>query len=245
MTSLKRKRDAEEQAIAVTSNERDTLSQLLYDPSAPLYAFDFIDKLVSQYASGSVSASSSGTEDIVCCPRAYEESFLREAINSERQCVNGDRCEGMRIPCASPFILREFHYPGQAPPEQRSMCLMCRRMEVSRLFFAFESGTRNICPGVRVSSHYNIVGVPGEYCLRDVIVSSGKYTGLCMPVVLHMRSAYEQEVVDGVRWYRQAHLGDPANADDANSCAFLSRGAILRSRERIARSNPGSPVRLS
>ena len=240
MTSLKRKRE-EENALASADDSEATDQNMMYDPSAPLYAFEFIDKLVEQYTSSSASKQHTSPPEIVCSPRAYEDSFLREALNNERQCINGERCEGMMVPCASPCVLREFYLPGQQAPQQRTMCLMCRRMEISRLFFSFEAGEKDVCPSVHVASHYNIVGVPGEYCSRDVIVSSGKYTGLCMPVVLHLRSAYEQEIVNGVRWYRQTHLCDPANDASDTSCAFLSRGAILRARERIARSNPDSP----
>ena len=240
LTSSKRSR---EQAGLSDDEAESPAADALYDPSSPLYGFSFVDKLVQQYASSSgraVDSASAHTSDMVCCPRAYEESFLREPLNDERQCVSGSKCEGLRIPCKSPFILREFIYPGSSPcPEQRTMCLMCRRLEVARMFFRYESRVDKLCASVRVSDHYNVIGVPGEYCLQDAIVSTSTYTGLPMPVVLHVRSAYEHELRDGVQHYSQCHFSDPATASD-DACAFLARGATLRRRAGVALSNDSS-----
>lgn len=104
------------------------------------------------------------------------------------------------------------------------------------MFFRYESRVERLSSSVRVSDHYNVIGVPGEYCLQDAIVSSVTYTGLPMPVVLHVRSAYEHELRDGVQHYSQCHFCDPATASD-DACAFLARGATLRKRADVARSS--------
>ena len=61
-----------------------------------------------------------------------------------------------------------------------------------------------------------------------------KFTGLPMPVVLHVRSAYEYCERDGVRHYTQDHMCDPGDPNP-NECSFLARGAILKGRS-VARS---------
>ena len=83
-----------------------------------------------------------------------------------------------------------------------------------------------------LSNHYNLVGVPGEYDIRDCIVSSGKYSGLPLPVVLHVRSAFQSYESDGVRCLLQSRMRYPDDPSDDIRGPFLGRRATLA--EKVA-----------
>tara|TARA_Y100000310_G_C20462302_1_gene705952 strand:- start:103 stop:894 length:792 start_codon:yes stop_codon:yes gene_type:complete len=208
------------------------LPQVRESYSAPVatttqsYNYKQMDELIEQY-SAHHNKSKTATAEIVCCPRAYEEAFLREPIGSERQCANNAQCQGLRIIGASGFVLREFTLPDQPDPlpnDPRSLCLMCRRYEIARLFFLHESRREPLSENVIVSPYYNMVGVDGEYNVHDAIVSEGKYTGLPLPVVLHSRSAYKQCTVNGVKGFKQTGMQD---ALSSTGSSFLARRAVL------------------
>ena len=223
--------------ISSAQDDAATDNGLMFDPSSPLYPYKFIDTLVEQYARRQNPQAEHPS--VVCCPPAYEETFLREPLGDERACVHGDNCEGLKIPCKTPFVLREFLYPGKHEPadnQVRGMCLLCKRFEIAKMFFHFEAQDNDMPPSqVAISKHYNIIGVPGEYCIDDCIVSHGRHTGLIMPVVLHIRSAYVLHIDQGVKHYKQTHLPDPGQPNA--TCAFLAKGAALQQKEDAARSS--------
>ena len=207
----------------------------------PSYNYKQMDELIEQY---SVHHNKERTEParMVCCPRAYEEAFLREPIGSERQCANNAQCQGLRIIGASGFVLREFTLPDQPEPlpnDPRGLCLMCRRYEIARLFFLHESRREPLSSNVMVSPYYNMVGVAGEYNVHDAIVSEGKYTGLPLPVVLHSRSAYKQCTVNGVKVFKQTGMQDAVNS---TSSSFLARRAALRKRTQHSTAHSERPT---
>lgn len=210
--------------------ETDALDES-YELSASS-AFDFkqMDDLVRVY-SMQRDESRSSNDRLECHPRAYEEEFLREPIGAERQCIRNGDCQGLQITGCSGFILREFIPPSaitdDIPSQPRGMCIMCRRYEVARLFYRYLSTGAELPSDVKVSNYYNLVGVTGEYDVRDCIVSQGQYAGLSMPVVLHTRCAYIQETVKGTQWYRQAHLRCPGQEGPMNG-PFLTRRATLQ-----------------
>lgn len=189
------------------------------------YDREQIDTLVAQYRSAEVDEPCI-PNNMVCCPRAYEESFLREPIGSERECARGRDCEAYHIICEKPFALREFIYPGQKPGDTRTLCLLCRRSEIARAYYRYETGHCQAAHNLRITDHFNLVGVPGEYDVRDCIVSSGKYAGIPLPVVLHIRSAYETHVKDGVRCLTQPRMRYP-DTPASEPGSFLMRRATL------------------
>ena len=206
-----------------------------------------IDLLVEQYrvAEGAKtsepSAPISAASSMVCCPREYEESYLREPVNPERPCVRGQDCEGLRVRVDDPFVLREFLFPGQEEPTTRTLCLLCRRHEISKAYYRYETGHVPAKMQIRISDHYNLVGVPGEYDVKDCIVSSGKYCGLPLPVVLHIRSAYTSTMRDGIRYMEQTRMRHPESTDEAPS-SFLMRRATLGKKVARSKSQPkGTP----
>ena len=209
------------------------LAGLRYDQTA-------IDRLVQYHtqqmsATEAASAAASAddgseprcTAELYCCPRAYEDTFMREPVGIERACGRDQDCEGMQLQGTAGFVLREFIYPGQAPPDNRSLCLLCRRYEISRAYYKYETGHTAVQHGMRIADHYNLVGIPGEYDVRDCIVSGGKYTGLPLPVVLHVRSAYTCHMKDGVRHLSQSRMRCPGTGETTETGPFLMRRAAL------------------
>lgn len=231
-----------------SSPSRDDAS-LLHDICRIEYDQGVLDDLLQYYMDKAGTSSDAGpasaVHDMYCCTRAYEESYLREPTGSERACGRDQMCEGKCLTGTDGFVLREFLYPGQAPSEQRSLCLLCRRYEISRMYFKFETNVESYSHhNVRIADHYNLVGVPGEYDIRDCIVSGEHYTGLPMPVVLHIRSAYTVFTKDGVKYLQQTRLRCPGTADKDStdtSGSFLTRRATLAA--RVAPSNNSVQVR--
>jgi len=154
--------------------------------------------------------------------RAYEEKFLREAINNERVCALGDDCEGYKIMPSSAaqegFALREFLHPSQMEayektgswPKEPCLCLMCKRAEIAKAFYNIKADGMCVKSDVTLQDYRNIVGVKGEYRLTDCILSASHcYEGLLDPVVLHDRTAYRPRLIGGVNHYIQWKMGLP------------------------------------
>lgn len=220
-------KDVEEIYMASGLPEVPTAARFPPGAATQPYNYKQMDDLIAQYTANHTKDETKKVE-LVCCPRAYEEAFLREPIRSERQCANNADCQGLSIMGSTGFVLREFILPGQpqpAPNDPRTLCVMCRRLEIARMFFLNESRREPLCENVVVSPYYNIVGVEGEYCIEDCIVSEGKYTGLCLPVVLQVRSAYKQCTINGVRGYTQTGF---RTCNTAEQSAFLARRATLQ-----------------
>jgi len=221
MSSVKRKREDPPSADDDMA-ELQKLSEVEYDRAA-------IDKLVEAYTHGphDEPPPTGATPVLHCCPRAYEDDFLREPVGNERACGRDQGCEGLRLQGTTGFALREFTYPGVPHEETRAMCLLCRRLEISKAFFKSETGNTDACPAIQIADHYNLVDVPGEYDVRDCIVSGKKYTGLQLPVVLHIRSAYTCHTKDGVRRLSQSRMRCPGTGDSLEQGPFLARRAAL------------------
>lgn len=224
-TSAAKKRRLEE---PLTDIERlSQLADLEYDRKA-------IDQLVSTYAEARKTAdaeagtdSSGSDSNLICCPRAYEESFLHEPVGTQRPCARDQKCEGLLVQGTDGFILREFIYPGAKPLPTRQLCLLCRRREISTAFYRYETGIKLNNSNIRISSYYNLVGIPGEYDVRDCIISGSENSGLMLPVVLHVRSAYTCHMKDGVRHLAQSRMRCPGQSDTSEPGGFLGRRAGL------------------
>ena len=102
--------------------------QRLRDMVAVAYDRSEIDKLLGEYSDTGTDRLDS-VSDLVCCPRAYEDEFLREPVGSERACTRGEDCEGLQVEGGDGFVLREFLYPHTPPPDGSTLCRLCRRFE--------------------------------------------------------------------------------------------------------------------
>jgi hypothetical protein len=153
--------------------------------------------------------------------RKYEESFLREKYPHERACAMGNKCEGLNIVMANDkgFILVEFLLPsekeeydktGKFPSENR-LCLMCNRAHIARAYINIRADGMGAKEDAVLPDYRNLVEVPGEYCLKDCIVSSRDvYEGILDPIVLHVRTGYRVVERNGHRFYEQWRMSYPS-----------------------------------
>ena len=192
-----------------------------------VYDFKNMDDLIKMY--GHHLKQNATAPDLECVPRAYEESYMREPIGSERHCINEDNCQGLQISNCSGFVLKEFKLPSEeaSEPANRQMCIFCRRYEVARIFYRYQALGKTIPEGTSIASYYNLVGVDGEYCIQDCIVSQNGFCGLTMPVVLHTKCAYTQHTENGVQVFRQTNLRTHGSDESVKNGAFLARRATL------------------
>ena len=123
--------------------------------------------------------------------RAWEEKFLRAPEMHEKKCCHGNDCQG-KIKFG--FELVEYYTPLQFAKLQESVvypinnveCLICLRHSIARAVIESKSTNRSVHPNIHVSIYCNRVGVPGEYCLEDCLISSvNSYNGLMDPVVVN------------------------------------------------------------
>ena len=54
--------------------------------------------------------------------------------------------------------------------DARTLCLLCRRVEISRAYYRYETAHVPVHKHVRITDHYNLVGVPGEYDGKDCML---------------------------------------------------------------------------
>ena len=125
-------------------------------------------------------------------------------------------------------MLREFIYPSTELQDTQGLCLLCRRYEISYAYYKYETGNGEASTNsfVRISDHYNLVGIKGEYDVRDCIVSSKACSGLPLPVVLHSRTAYSSYSKDGVKHLAQSRMRCPG-IENIERGPFLGRRAAL------------------
>lgn len=234
---MSRKRSRIEEPSSVSGTEADKRIQELASLEYDRVQLDNLLKQYREHEKEDACAAEPTVAEMVCCPREYEEQFLCEPVSPERPCVRGNKCEGLRVLCKDPFILREFLYPGQEMGDTRTLCLLCRRVEISRAYYRYETAHVPVHKHVRITDHYNLVGVPGEYDVKDCIVSSSKYSGVPLPVVLHVRSAYTSHMKDGVRYLCQSRMRIPGEAEHSSS-SFLMRRAALTKKVAPSKNSP-------
>lgn len=206
----------------------DFPDEMLVGAPRQVYEFKHMDDLIEIYNQHCKPGSSQ--PQLECVPRAYEETYLREPVGSERNCINDDQCQGLKCVNCTGFVLREFKLPSQEHESSegpRQMCIMCRRYEIARIFYRYQALGKPPAEHTTIASYYNLVGVDGEYDIRDCIVSQNGFSGLTMPVVLHTKSAYTQHSEGGVRVFRQTKLRTPGE-NETKPGPFLARRATLK-----------------
>ncbi len=152
--------------------------------------------------------------NVVYNPIDFEEEVLLRSKKrrlNERDCFNGDQCQGRTMPVLVKATLREritedeWHYyhrfkKWNLPAEPR-LCLICERnraMEnVTETMFEMQPAQRKnhaACP------FYNGTG-PGQYSPKVCYFNSPYFLGLSGPVVRHFALAYQshETMVDGER----------------------------------------------
>jgi len=100
--------------------------------------------------------------DVPIITRAYEESFMREPVNSsENQCVNGELCECMFIDRRNQFKGVEFLLPHESKEDVPRPCVLCCRQMTQKFYFdiIFDGKTFNF-PIQRYGNIFNQVITP-------------------------------------------------------------------------------------
>ena len=195
--------------------------------------FDFEFLRQCSEREGSFAIPTVSHEHVQPVARAYEEEFLNEPEGPhQRYCRFGENCEGLKLEVEGGFTLREYLLPGQSPCDERRPCLLCTRMLISMGFYNLlaESVPSSERSGFALSPYYNLVDIPGEYCLADCLASPGLSAHFCaLPVIKHMRSAYAVRRESGGRRVVQSLYARPG---DAEAPAFFRRGALQSTRAK-------------
>jgi hypothetical protein len=144
--------------------------------------------------------------DVPILGRAYEESFMRQGMAGERQCVMGEMCECMCIDKSAPFVGVELRLPGD-PPESPQMCVLCSRAATQRCFYDMCFLGRTI-KGV-IQRYGGIFGQPGEYAAECMLVCPRTMGLASMPVpsMSHQRNRYSVVTHSGLKHLKQHRVG--------------------------------------
>jgi hypothetical protein len=137
--------------------------------------------------------------------RAYEESFMRQPLPTERPCSMGDLCECMQIDKTNPFVGVEMRLPGD--PEEPQLCVLCSRSTTQKCFYDMCFLGRSIT-GI-IQRYGAIYGIPGEYAAECMLIPP-KALGLASmpaPSVSHQRNRYSVVTHAGVKHLQQHRVG--------------------------------------
>ena len=147
------------------------------------------------------------TPNIPIITKAYEESFMREACQGERQCAMGNKCECMFIDPNAPFIGVEFDLPADdSSKTEPKLCVLCSRKTTQKLFYdACYSGTR--MQGL-IQRYGNLCNQPGEYSRDCMLICPpwAQWNCLPFPIMSHQRNRYKVQVVAGVKHLQQLRV---------------------------------------
>ena len=143
--------------------------------------------------------------DVPILSRAYEESFMRQALPGERSCAMGDLCECMHIDKTCPFVGVELRLPGD--PDETQMCVLCSRSTTQKCFYDMCYLGRPV-PGV-IQRYGSIYGLPGEYAVECMLIPPRALGPASMPApsVSHQRNRYSVMTHGGVKHLKQYRIG--------------------------------------
>lgn len=139
--------------------------------------------------------------------RGYEESFMREPINStERLCAKGDQCECMYIDADKPFVGIEFLLPGEKQPPTPHLCVVCCRAITQQLYYDIMFDKHDF--GGVIQRFGNIHSQPGEYALDAMLIAAPNVALHIMPlpIVSHQRNRYSVIMKRGIKHLRQSRV---------------------------------------
>jgi hypothetical protein len=139
--------------------------------------------------------------------RTYEESFMREPLNSsERLCAKQDHCECMFLDREQPFIAVEFLLPGERPPPTPHLCVVCCRAVTQQLYYDIMFDKQDF--GGVIQRFGNIHSQPGEYALDAMLIAAPNVALHIMPlpIVSHQRNRYSVVVKRGIKHLKQSRV---------------------------------------
>ena len=101
--------------------------------------------------------------------------------SDERACVMAEQCEGNFIPNAGAdaFTLREFLLPSQQKeyeatkrfPIKTQPCILCKRRQIAQWLVSLRAAGNGLQTDTVMQDYYNLVDIPGEYRLKDTLLS--------------------------------------------------------------------------
>ena len=143
--------------------------------------------------------------DVPILSRSYEESFMRQAMTGEKNCIMGDQCECMHIDRGSPFIGVEFRLPND--PDTTQMCLLCSRATTQKCFYDMCFLGKQM-KGI-IQRFGNIFGQPGEYSVECMLMCPRNIPLISMPVpcMSHQRNKYSVINHGGLKCLKQQRVG--------------------------------------
>ncbi len=143
--------------------------------------------------------------DVPILGRAYEESFMRQAMPGERQCAMGEMCECMYIDKTAAFVGVELRLQGD--PDQAQMCVLCSRATTQRCFYDMCFLGRSV-KGV-IQRYGGIFGQPGEYATECMLMCprTMPLASMPVPVMSHQRNRYSVVTHSGIKHLRQHRVG--------------------------------------
>lgn len=147
----------------------------------------------------------SAVPDVPVLTKAYEETYMRQAMPGERSCAMGDQCECMQIDPTAPFVGVELRLPND--PDQEQMCVLCSRATTQKCFYDMCYLSRPI-KGL-IQRYGGIFGQPGEYAFECMLVCPRALGMANMPVpsVSHQRNRYSVFCLGGIKHLKQHRVG--------------------------------------
>lgn len=139
--------------------------------------------------------------------RAYEESFMRERLNTtERFCAKGEQCECMFIDKQNPFICIEFLLPGERQPQTPHLCVVCCRAVTQQLYYDIMFDKHDF--GGAIQRFGNIHSQQGEYALDAMLIAAPSVPLHIMPlpIVSHQRNRYSIFIKRGIKHLKQTRV---------------------------------------
>ena len=139
--------------------------------------------------------------------RSYEESFMREPINSvERLCAKGDQCECRFIDSENPFTAIEFLLPGERQSANPNLCVVCCRAVTQQLYYDIMFDKHDF--GGVIQRFGNIHSQPGEYALDAMLIAAPNVALHIMPlpIVSHQRNHYSVFIKRGIMHLKQSRV---------------------------------------
>ena len=157
----------------------------------------------------------SKNRDVPLVTKTYEESFMRECINSnEKPCAMMNNCECMKIDEGNQFIGTQFLLPGEIADSEPRMCILCHRQLTQKLFFdLMYNGMTFQFP---IQKYGNICGTPGEYSNEVMLFCPTNGPLHCMPYpsASHQRNRYSVYINYGTRYLKQHRMAFEELKDD-------------------------------
>ena len=160
--------------------------------------------------------------DVPILSKAYEETFMRQAMPGERSCAMGDQCECMHIDRTAPFVGVELRLPSD-PESLAQLCPLCSRAATQKCYYDMCYLGRPV-KGV-IQRYGSIFGYPGEYAAECMLMCPRSLGLASMPVpsMSHQRNQYSVVCHGGVKHLRQHRV---SHEDFQGPPSTASTGAV-------------------